>query len=190
MRSIAAVVVGVGLLALTAAVAPGTHLPRSHFPRFPIPNMTRHRNMTRLHNTSQVHTRTHTHHGHHRTHMSRAGFQTRMERHDQTLTDERHIRTTPTNPSSSGGFGALKSRPCSAARNGRSSTTAVDNARAAPHPKLQERDGARPPTGSPEPPRREQCAFRQAQVDAGPAVNSGLPTDVPLLALHYCYDVR
>jgi len=34
-----------------------------------------------------------------------------MERHDQTLTDERHIRTTPTNPRSSGGFGALSRAP-------------------------------------------------------------------------------
>ena len=110
-------------LRLRAAVAPGTHLPRSHFPRFPIPNTTRHRNTIghhntiRLHNTSQVRTRIHTNHGRHRTHMSRAGLQTRLERHDQTLTDERRIRITTTNPSCSGGFGALSPAPCSAARN-------------------------------------------------------------------------
>ena len=36
--------------------------------------------------------------------MSRPGLQTRMERHDQTLTDKRHIRTTTTTPRSSGCF--------------------------------------------------------------------------------------
>ena len=106
--------------------------------------MTRHRNTTRLHNTSQVHTRTHTHHGHHRTHMSRAGLQTRMERHDQTLTDERHIRTTPTNPRSSGGFGALV--PAPALRQGMDAAQLRLWTMLEPHltPNYK-RDGARPP---------------------------------------------
>jgi Putative metallopeptidase len=48
----------------------------------------------------------------------------------------------------------------------------VDSARAAPHPQLQEGDGSRPPTGSPEHRRRDQGAVRQAQADARSAVST------------------